>query len=107
MTLNQCKKVAQKIAGTKMTVLLSGESGTGKELFAHSIHAASRRARGPFVKINCAAIPDSLLESEFFGYEAGAFSGAAKAKMGKFEPVSYTHLAPAAPPRRQPAARKS
>lgn len=85
VALNQCKKVAQKIAGTKMTVLLSGESGTGKELFAHSIHAASRRARGPFVKINCAAIPDSLLESEFFGYEAGAFSGAAKAKMGKFE----------------------
>ncbi|MEA4891076.1 MAG: sigma 54-interacting transcriptional regulator [Peptococcaceae bacterium] len=83
--LNQCKKVAAKIAGTKMTVLLSGESGTGKELFAHSIHAASRRARGPFVKINCAAIPDSLLESEFFGYEAGAFSGAGKAKMGKFE----------------------
>ena len=83
--LTQCKKVAATIAATKMTVLLSGESGTGKELFAHSIHAASRRARGPFVKINCAAIPDSLLESEFFGYEAGAFSGAAKAKMGKFE----------------------
>lgn len=83
--LLQCKKVAAKIAGTKMTVLLSGESGTGKELFAHSIHAASRRARGPFVKINCAAIPDNLLESEFFGYETGAFSGATKAKMGKFE----------------------
>ena len=83
--LNQCKKVAGKIANTKMTVLLSGESGTGKELFAHSIHGASRRSRGPFIKVNCAAIPDSLLESEFFGYEAGAFSGATKAKMGKFE----------------------
>lgn len=83
--LNQCKKVAAKIANTKMTVLLSGESGTGKELFAHSIHAASRRSRGPFIKVNCAAIPDNLLESEFFGYESGAFSGATKSKMGKFE----------------------
>lgn len=83
--LNQCKKVAAKIANTKMTVLLSGESGTGKELFAHSIHSASRRSRGPFIKVNCAAIPDNLLESEFFGYEAGAFSGATKSKMGKFE----------------------
>ena len=72
--LNQCKKVAGKIANTKMTVLLSGESGTGKELFAHSIHGASRRSRGPFIKVNCAAIPAELLESELFGYEYGAFT---------------------------------
>jgi transcriptional regulator with PAS, ATPase and Fis domain len=77
--------LAKKIAATNITVLISGESGTGKELFAHGIHSASQRANGPFVKINCAAIPDNLLESEFFGYEAGAFTGASKPKMGKFE----------------------
>ncbi|HCP14268.1 MAG TPA: Fis family transcriptional regulator [Peptococcaceae bacterium] len=83
--IKQCLKMAQKIADTNLTVLISGESGTGKELFAHGIHSASRRANGPFVKINCAAIPDHLLESEFFGFEAGAFTGATKSKMGKFE----------------------
>lgn len=83
--IKHCIDIAKKVADTNITVLISGESGTGKELFAHGIHSASRRANGPFVKINCAAIPDNLLESEFFGYEAGAFTGASKSKMGKFE----------------------
>jgi transcriptional regulator with PAS, ATPase and Fis domain len=77
--------VSKKAAASNSTVLLLGESGTGKELFAHAIHQASPRRDKPFIKVNCAAIPESLLESEFFGYEKGAFTGAAKAKLGKFE----------------------
>lgn len=78
--------LAKKAAKTHATVLLLGESGTGKELFAHSIHNESARAKGPFVKINCGAIPADLLESELFGYEGGSFSGAnRKGKIGKFE----------------------
>ncbi len=69
---------AKRVADTNATVLLRGESGTGKELFAHAIHNASKRKNGPFVSVNCAAIPDSLLESELFGYEEGAFTGAKK-----------------------------
>jgi transcriptional regulator with GAF, ATPase, and Fis domain len=65
--------------------LLEGESGTGKELFARAVHALSSRANGPFVAINCAAIPETLLEAELFGYEKGAFTGAAQRKLGKFE----------------------
>lgn len=80
------KEIARRAAQTDSTVLLLGESGTGKEMFAHAIHATSSRASGPFVRINCAAIPESLLESELFGYEEGAFSGARKGgKPGKFE----------------------
>lgn len=76
----------RKIAGAEGSVLITGESGTGKELFAHSIHSASRRSEGPFVAINCAALPQSLIESELFGYEKGAFTGAKKeGYMGKFE----------------------
>lgn len=75
----------QKVAQTKTTVLLLGESGTGKELFARAIHCLSPRKDFPFVPINCAAIPKELLESELFGYEKGAFTGAETRKAGKFE----------------------
>ena len=74
-----------RAAATDATVLLEGESGTGKELFARALHALSPRADGPFVAINCAAIPETLLETELFGYEKGAFTGAAGRKPGKFE----------------------
>jgi transcriptional regulator with PAS, ATPase and Fis domain len=73
------------VAPTNSTVLLGGESGVGKDLIARAIHEHSQRARGPFVKINSTAIPETLLESELFGYEKGAFTGAASSKPGKFE----------------------
>ncbi|WP_170126565.1 sigma 54-interacting transcriptional regulator [Leminorella richardii] len=80
------KSLAQTYAAANATVLIQGETGTGKELFAQGIHHASRRAEGPFVAINCAAIPESLLESELFGYEEGAFTGARRSgKAGMFE----------------------
>lgn len=80
------KALARKMAASSAAILISGESGTGKELFAHAIHAASARRKEPFVAINCAAIPDSLLESQLFGYEEGSFTGAKKGgHMGFFE----------------------
>ncbi len=84
--MQDVKNMASKAAKTDSNVLINGESGTGKELFAHAIHNDSRRSDGPFIKINCAAIPKDLLESELFGYEEGAFTGAKKqGKVGKFE----------------------
>lgn len=83
--LRQVTQQLHRAAGTDATVLLEGESGTGKELFARSLHALSPRADGPFVAINCAAIPDNLLETELFGYEKGAFTGANTRKPGRFE----------------------
>jgi PAS domain S-box-containing protein len=84
--LIELKNIAQRAARGSSTILIMGESGTGKELFAHAIHNASPRRNEPFIKINCAAIPENLLESEFFGYDYGAFSGARKGgKPGKFE----------------------
>jgi two-component system, response regulator FlrC len=77
--------LAARVAETDATVLLTGESGTGKEVFARYIHHHSARARGPFVAINCAAIPENLLEATLFGYEKGAFTGAQSAQPGKFE----------------------
>ena len=78
-------RLAEQIAPSEATVLLNGESGTGKELLARFIHAKSKRARKPFISVNCAAIPDNLLESELFGHEKGAFTGAVARRIGKFE----------------------
>jgi DNA-binding NtrC family response regulator len=83
--LKQVSVTLHRAAATDTTVLLEGESGTGKELFARTLHALSPRADGPFVAINCAAIPDTLLETELFGYEKGAFTGAGNRKPGRFE----------------------
>ncbi len=81
-----CKRMAMRAAESDATVLLLGESGVGKEVFAHSIHNASSRANGPFIRINCSAIQEELFESELFGYEEGAFTGARRGgKKGKFE----------------------
>jgi transcriptional regulator with PAS, ATPase and Fis domain len=77
--------LARKGAKSNSTILIAGESGTGKELFAHAIHGVSLRLDKPFIKVNCAAIPETLLESEFFGHEKGAFTGALKTKHGKME----------------------
>lgn len=83
--LEEVKSLGTKVARSDTTVLLEGESGTGKEMFAHAIHIASSRALGPFIKLNCAAIPETLFESELFGYLEGAFTGAQKkGKKGKF-----------------------
>lgn len=83
--LRKSINLAERSSKSNSTVLLLGESGTGKELFAHAIHHASPRREKPFIKVNCAAIPENLLESEFFGYAKGAFTGALKSKIGKFE----------------------
>lgn len=84
--IKEVKNLATKVSKTDTNVLINGESGTGKELFAHAIHNSSNRSHKPFIKINCAAIPSELLESELFGYEEGAFTGAKKGgKLGKFE----------------------
>jgi len=82
-----CRSI-EKVAPTNATVLILGDSGTGKELIARALHRLSGRAHQPFVAINCAAIPDTLLESELFGYEKGAFTGAAKRTPGKLELAS-------------------
>ncbi len=88
---NKMREVYQmisQVSKSTATVLIRGESGTGKELVANSIHYNSLRSKGPFVKVNCAALPDNLIESELFGHEKGAFTGAIKQKLGKFEMAS-------------------
>ncbi|MGE7760212.1 sigma-54 interaction domain-containing protein [Peribacillus sp. NPDC097895] len=91
--IEQIKELAARIATSNSTVLLTGESGTGKELFAQAIHGLSTRKNNPFVAVNCAAIPDELFESEVFGYEPGAFSGAKKeGKPGKIEMAQHGTL---------------
>jgi Nif-specific regulatory protein len=83
--LRQLSESVLRVAGTNTTVLIRGESGTGKELVAQSIHGHSARAKMPFIKVNCAALPEPLVESELFGYERGAFTGAVQRKKGRFE----------------------
>ncbi len=83
--MRQVKSMVQRVACLETSVLITGETGTGKELIADTVHALSRRVEKPFIKLNCAAIPESLLESELFGHEKGAFTGASQTKRGKFE----------------------
>ena len=83
--MNDILRVINQVAVSDVTVLITGESGTGKELVARTVHARSLRRHNPFIKVLCAALPDGLLESELFGYEKGAFTGAERRKLGKFE----------------------
>ena len=85
----QVKERIARVAELEADVLVTGETGTGKELISDTIHAMSNRASGPFIKLNCAAIPEALLESELFGHEKGAFTGATSAKQGKFEMAKH------------------
>jgi transcriptional regulator with PAS, ATPase and Fis domain len=87
--MRKIRKSILQIASVNVPVLISGESGTGKEVIARMIHLHSERRTGPFVKVNCAALPAELLESELFGYEQGAFTGATRAKPGKFEQADH------------------
>ncbi len=83
--MEQVVKLAQQIAGSEASVLITGESGTGKEVLARYVHTRSQRAKKPFIAVNCGAIPENLLESELFGHEKGAFTGAMARRIGKFE----------------------
>lgn len=83
--IDETRKMIKRVAQTQVTVLIQGESGTGKELVARALHGQSPRAQKPFIKINCAALPETLIESEFFGHEKGAFTGAVAKRQGRFE----------------------
>jgi len=85
LPMREARSLAERVAPTDANVLLTGESGTGKEVFAQAIHAASHRSDAPFVPVNCGALPETLLESELFGHEKGAFTGAIRTKPGRFE----------------------
>ena len=83
--MQEVSRLVERVLNTTATVLLTGESGTGKELIARVLHYQGPRAKGPFIAVNCAAIPETLLEAELFGYERGAFTGATQRKPGRFE----------------------
>ena len=83
--MRRIREVIDQIGDTDVSVLVKGESGVGKEIVARAIHTSSTRSDQPFIKVNCAALPEDLLESELFGYEAGAFTGANGRKFGRFE----------------------
>jgi len=85
VVMQEVFSLINRVAPTTTTILLTGETGTGKELIANAIHAHSNRHTQPMIKVNCAAIPENLLESELFGYEKGAFTGAMATKPGRFE----------------------
>jgi two-component system response regulator AtoC len=87
--MKEVRDIIEQVADTDITVLVRGESGTGKELVARALHRLSNRADRPFVKVNCAALPSELLESELFGFEKGAFTGAQRRKLGKFEYANH------------------
>ena len=84
-SMQEVFRIVGKVAGSQATILLRGESGTGKELIAHALHYQGLKPKGPFVAINCAALPENLLEAELFGYDKGAFTGAVASKPGRFE----------------------
>jgi DNA-binding NtrC family response regulator len=84
-SFHQLKEVIRKVAPTEATVLIQGENGTGKELVAREVYHGSGRASGPYIKVNCAAMPENLIESEFFGHEKGSFTGATERRIGRFE----------------------
>src|SRR6202795_4699178 len=90
--LRDALRQARVVAPTDSTVVIYGETGTGKELFAGLIHELSRRAGGPFIRLNCAAIPEGLLESELFGHERGAFTSAIAQRVGRFEAANHGTL---------------
>ncbi len=91
-SMQEIFSLIEKIAGTDSTILITGESGTGKEMAARAIHLLSRRANRPFVSINCAALPENLLESELFGHVKGSFTGAVSDKKGMFEVAQHGTL---------------
>ena len=86
--IKKIRDMISQVAESDATILITGESGTGKELVADMIHQQSRRSGEPYLKFNCAAVPETLLESDLFGYEKGAFTGAAQRRKGKFEIAS-------------------